>query len=127
MKEAMAEYEKARSEVAQIQETLEKASGQARSKSRMLSVTVDGRGDVTELKFHTQAWRSMAPGELSKVIVQTIKDARAAAQREMWSAISPMMPDGLDLSEAVSGRLDWSAAIPTSPEMPTIVQDFLRP
>jgi DNA-binding protein YbaB len=125
MKELMAEFESTRSNLAKAQESMQAASGTARSKSRMLSVTVDGHGEVTELKFHNQSWRTMAPGELSKVILQTIKDARQAAQKEMLASVSKLMPAGLDLTDAFAGKVDWASALPSAPEVPGIIQDYL--
>jgi DNA-binding protein YbaB len=125
MKELMAEYEKARSDLAKAHERIKSVSGKARSKNRMISVTVDSRGDVAELKFHGAAWRNKPPDELSKLIVQTIKDAREAAQKEMWAAVGPSLPGGLDLSSALSGDFDWAAALPDSPELPAVIKDFL--
>jgi DNA-binding protein YbaB len=125
MKEITAEYEQARRDIAKLQEAVESAAGSARSKNRMISATVDGRGEVTEVKFHGQNWRSMAPGELGKLVVATIKAAREAACKQMWSSISSMVPDGLDLSAAMAGRLDWAAATPESIELPRVIQDFL--
>jgi len=124
IQELMAEFESARTSLAKAQESIQAASGTARSKSRMLSATVDGRGEVTALKFHNQSWRSMAPGELSKVILQTIKDARQVAQQEMLASASKHMPAGLDLSEAISGQANWGA-LPEAPEVPSVIRDFL--
>jgi DNA-binding protein YbaB len=125
LKEIMAEYEQARKDITQLQRAVESAAGSARSKNRMISATVDGRGEVTEVKFHGQNWRSMAPGELGKLVVQTITAAREAAQKQMWSSISTLEPGGLDLSAAVAGRLDWSAMTPEAVELPQVIQDFL--
>jgi DNA-binding protein YbaB len=125
MKEIMAEYEQARKDLTKMQDAVEGAAGSARSKNRMISATVDGRGEVTEVKFHGQNWRSMAPGELGKLVVSTITAAREAAHKQMWSSISSMAPAGLDLSAAAAGRLDWSAATPEAIELPQVIKDFL--
>jgi DNA-binding protein YbaB len=125
MKEIMAEYEQARKDITKMQDAVEGAAGSARSKNRMISAAVDGRGEVTEVKFHGQNWRSMAPGELGKLVVATITAAREAAQKQMWSSMESMAPAGLDLSAAMSGRLDWSAATPEAIELPQVVKDFL--
>jgi len=125
IKELMAEFEKTKRDIAKAQKGMTEVSATARSKSRMLSVTVNGRGDVTDLKFHSQSWRNMAPGELSKVILQTIKDARAKSHKEMWSAMQEFAPPGVDLSTAISGELDWAAALSGDAEVPGIVRDYL--
>jgi DNA-binding protein YbaB len=125
MNRLKAEFDQAVKGLEKMQESLDDTKGKARSKSRMVSAVVDGRGDVTELKFHTQAWRTMSPGELSKVIMQTVNDARAAAQRQMWSAVSELAPDGPDLSELLSGQVKWSEALSDAHRLPRIVEEFL--
>jgi DNA-binding protein YbaB len=125
MKEVMAEYEKSRADLARLQESVEEVSGKARSKSRIVAVTVDGRGEVTELKFHSQAWRTMPPGELSKVIVQTIKDAQKAAQQAVWAAVREHVPTGLSVPDGDVGPADWSAALPATLEPPAFLRDLL--
>jgi DNA-binding protein YbaB len=121
MKEIMAEYEKARGDLVKAQERIASISGQARSKNRMLSVAVDSHGEVTEVKLHGARWRNMAPGELGELIVQTIKDARDAARKEMGAVLRPMLPAGPDLS----GHFDWDAAFPDGLELPGVIKDFL--
>jgi DNA-binding protein YbaB len=125
MNRLKAEFDQAVKGLDKMQESLDNTKGKARSKSRMVSAMVDGRGDVTELKFHTQAWRTMSPGELSKVIIQTINDARAAAQRQMWSSVSDLVPDGPDLSELLTGQVKWSEALSDMHKLPRIVEEFL--
>jgi len=126
MKELMAEFDKARTELASMQKNAESVSHKSRSKNRMLSVTVDGRGEITELKFHNQNWRTMAPGELGKVIVQTIKEAKDGAQQEVWAAMGSVLPAGVEAAELATGKLDWSAAIPEDIGLPDIVKEFLK-
>jgi DNA-binding protein YbaB len=125
LNELMAEYDKARDDLTKMQKTVQATSGKARSKNRMLSVEVDGRGDITELKFHNQTWRTMAPGELCKLIVQTIKEAQENARKEAYSSMSSLLPAGVDVSELVSGNIDWSAATPEEFGLPAIVEEFL--
>jgi DNA-binding protein YbaB len=121
MRDIMAEYEKARQDLATAQQQLAGISGKARSKNRMLSVTVDGHGNVSEVKLHGARWRNMPPGELGELIVATIKDAREAAQKEKGAVLGPLMPDGQDLS----GAIDWAAAFPDTPQLPAVIKDFL--
>jgi len=125
MNRLKAEYEQAMKGLEKMQDSLGGTRGKARSKSRIISAMVDGRGEVTELKFYTQAWRTMPPGELSKVILQTISDARAAAQRQLSSSISDLVPEGLDLSEMLTGRVKWAEALSSAPRLPRIIEELL--
>jgi DNA-binding protein YbaB len=125
MNELKAEYEKAMKNLEEMQDTITGATGKARSKTRMISAVVDGRGELTELKFHNQAWRRMPPGELSKVIMQTITEAREAAQRQMWSKSKELAPNGLDFSEMLTGRAKWTEEFSRAPALPRVVQEIL--
>src|SRR5215211_7492675 len=87
MRKVEAEYEEARRSVIKSQKELDSTVGAAKSKSRVVSAKVDARGELTELKLHTQAWRSMAPVELCKVILTTINEAHAAAQQQLWKSM----------------------------------------
>ncbi len=126
MREINALYEKSTKSVAKMQEGLNSITGKARSKSRMISVAVDSHGKVTELKFHTQAWRKMAPGELSKVILDTIEDARQAAQRELWPLLSEFLPAGIDPSDMRAGGVNWAEKLGRPPALPDIVTEMLK-
>ena len=59
LNEAMAELEKQRVNLNQLHHSLEDVTGSAYSKRRQVSVSVDARGDITELKFHGRGYRSL--------------------------------------------------------------------
>jgi len=124
MNELRALYDKTRHSIVEFQEGMGNAVGAARSKSRVVSAKVDGRGEVTELKLHTQAWRGMAPAELCKAILDTISQARTDSQQRLWKSMGDFMPPGLDVSKVVSGAYNWADAIPERPGLPKIVQEM---
>jgi DNA-binding protein YbaB len=74
-----------------------------RSKNRMVSVTVDSKGDITKLDFHTTAYRRMAPAELGEVLLSVIKEARSEAQAEVQKALGGFMPTTI-LTDMVNGE-----------------------
>ncbi|MCM4084241.1 YbaB/EbfC family nucleoid-associated protein [Paractinoplanes hotanensis] len=80
-------------------ETFEKAVAEAETtvtaKNRAVSVTVDGRGDLTDVKFPTNAYRTMAPAELSSLLVETVTSARDQARAGMNELLEAILPGGM--------------------------------
>jgi DNA-binding protein YbaB len=124
--EAMAELEKQRKTMVQLTESLNEITGSARSKRRQVSVTVDGRGDITELTFHGQAYRSLPPADLASIIVETIQDAKQAAQEQVWQSIAEAVPEGLEFAQAATGVRDWSDTLGEVMTIPKPLMEMLN-
>ncbi|MGW3652426.1 YbaB/EbfC family nucleoid-associated protein [Streptomyces sp. NPDC000878] len=88
----------------QAQEALREVSGTATSKDRLVSATVDARGSVTELKFHTTRYRAMAPTELSAVLLDTIGRAQREAAAHLEEVLGPVGPEDLEIDDVTSAR-----------------------
>jgi DNA-binding protein YbaB len=126
MRKLQERYAKTRRRIMKSQEQMGKTTGAAQSKNRVVSAKVDARGELTELKLQTQAWRSMAPQELCSIIRSTINDARAAAQQRLWKSMGDLIPSGVDPSDVASGNYNWGQAMPEKPGLPKIVEEYLR-
>ncbi|MFD7135395.1 YbaB/EbfC family nucleoid-associated protein [Streptomyces sp. NPDC059894] len=88
------------------QEALTALSGTATSKDHLVSATADARGAVTELKFHTTRYRTMAPTELSAVLLDTIGRAQREAAAHLEEVLGPIVPEDLEVDDVMSGRAD---------------------
>ncbi|MFY1632217.1 YbaB/EbfC family nucleoid-associated protein [Solwaraspora sp. WMMB335] len=66
------------------------------SKDRMVSVTVGGRGRLTELVIKGNRHRSMPPAELASVVMETVNAALEQASTEAMRAARALMPGGLE-------------------------------
>ena len=64
LEEAYAELVSQREALNDMQHRLAEAGTTVTSKNRAVSVTIDGQGRVSEIKFLTSGYRSMAPTEL---------------------------------------------------------------
>lgn len=73
------------------------------SKRRLFSVTVGGSGDLQELTFNGESYRSLAPAELATMIVETIKEARNAYLDKASAEFSRVFPEGGEQFELLSG------------------------
>jgi len=102
-------------ELRRQQERLEAASTKVRevktkvtSKDGMITVTLDGRGEIAAIAFNTAKFRRMAPAELGAALVETIGKARAEAREQVMSAYRSFIPEGIGLDEMFSGKADLS-------------------
>ncbi|MFD6425745.1 YbaB/EbfC family nucleoid-associated protein [Streptomyces sp. NPDC060198] len=65
-----------------------------RSKDRSVSVTVGARGDVREIKFHTEDHRRLDAARLGKVLLDVVTRAQEQAGREAYEAFAPLRGAG---------------------------------
>jgi DNA-binding protein YbaB len=93
-------------ELSDASASLESATEEAVAKNRLVAATVDGTGRLTELKFHTDGYRSMAPAELSAAIVEVVGRAQRQMAERVSQAYEAFMPEGVDPQAAMRGDLD---------------------
>lgn len=124
LQEMHAEWDKARADLAKVQESARTVTGEARSKGRQVSATVDAEGRLTELKLHGQSYRTMPPAELAKLIMDTVNQAHEAARRDLWKSMDDFLPPEA-APETLAGG-DWLSALPTELELPDVIRDMLE-
>ncbi|TDQ44656.1 hypothetical protein EV190_1345 [Actinorugispora endophytica] len=78
------------------------------AKDRLVSAKVNAKGELIELKFHTQKYRQMAPKELSTAITDVIERARKQMAKRVVESYGSFAPEGVDLDEIISGRFNPS-------------------
>lgn len=106
VEEALEELRRQRERLAKARRDMTDRATSVSSKDRMVSVTVDGRGAITQISFGSTKFRRMAPAELGAVLVDTINAARQAALNEVAEKFQPMFPDSLKVKNLLSGKLD---------------------
>jgi DNA-binding protein YbaB len=111
LNQLLAQLAEGQEKLKQAREMLEARRATVTSKDHMLSVTVNMRGEVTELKFHTTKYRSMAPAQLATVITQVLADARAQAADFAAATLQPLAPKTVDLRDIHSGNPSLDAAL----------------
>ena len=104
--EVQSQLDEALERADQAQEALTAVSGTATSKDHLVSAMVDARGAVTELKFHTTRYRTMAPSELSAVLLDTIGKAQQEASAHLEEVLGPIGPEDLEIGDVTSGRAE---------------------
>jgi YbaB/EbfC DNA-binding family len=125
LNEAMAELEKQRGHLTQLHHNMGEVTGSAQSKRRQVSVSVDARGDITELKFHGLGYRRLPPAELADIIVETIGQAQQTARTAMLESLHDNLPEGADVADIVSGQYDWGKALEDELTLPKSLLDLL--
>ncbi|MBB5874200.1 DNA-binding protein YbaB [Allocatelliglobosispora scoriae] len=123
--EMMTELERQRAEMTRLQEGLASITATAVSPKRQVSVTVDAKGEVTELKFLTQAYRTMAGAELSDLIVTTLRDAQRDVKGKLAAHAGTAGPPGATPADIANGTVDWSVALTDIFTMPASLVDLL--
>lgn len=118
----MAEIQKQRESLVRLQQGAPEINGSARSKRRQVSATVDARGELIELKFHGTGYRSLAPAELATIIVDTVREAREEAHRQLWDVVGENFPNGTQFADLINGDYDWTESL----SLPAPLLELLR-
>jgi DNA-binding protein YbaB len=111
VEQAMAEFEQQKAAVTEFERDISAARTTVTPKSRAVSVTVDGRGDLAELRFPTRAYRTMAPAELAGLLIDTIRDAQKEARDKAAQMFHSLMPAGSPVLDMLSGPVDFDATM----------------
>nr|WP_285762000.1 hypothetical protein [Nocardiopsis ansamitocini] len=71
-----------------------------------MGAKVNAKGELVELKFHTQKYRQMAPAELSAAVVDVIERARRQMAVKVTQAYAQFAPEGVDMDAIATGSFD---------------------
>lgn len=111
---AMAEFQEHQRKLVSARAKLEKSSTTASSKDHLVTVTLGISGAVKAIKFNRTDYVSMAPAELSAVLVETINKAREKAAAKAQDSFSALTGYGENLRTALAG----------SPELEELLGNF---
>ncbi|WP_295831846.1 YbaB/EbfC family nucleoid-associated protein [uncultured Microbacterium sp.] len=92
---------------------IEALTATATSKDRVLSATVDARGELTDLRITGQSWRELAPKELCAKIVAVVAQAQREVQERGRALLSEDGPDGLDPTMGLPSADDMAEMMQT--------------
>ncbi|MFC9254307.1 YbaB/EbfC family nucleoid-associated protein [Amycolatopsis thailandensis] len=102
----MAALERERKKVGKLSELWNEGGMTVRAKDNSLSMTFDGRGELTELVFNESKYRSLAPAQLANVILETLQRGKAESMAKMSELMGTGSVSGLDLGEVAAGKID---------------------
>lgn len=101
--EIMGKLAEHRDRLLETQQRLARETVKVTSKDRSVTVVMGTQADVREIKFHDDAYRSKAPSELGRVLVDLLERARAQAAEKVAAAVAPMAGFGEELRASVVG------------------------
>ena len=106
--EAIAELRREQERLKSARASLQEVKRKVTSKDGMITVTLDGRGEISAIAFNTQKFRRMAPAELGAALVEVIGRARSEAREQVMNAYRSFIPQGLGLGldDLVAGKGD---------------------
>ncbi|WMX43817.1 YbaB/EbfC family nucleoid-associated protein [Streptomyces roseicoloratus] len=126
--EALAEFEETRARLADAAAAASRISATVTAKDRSVTVTMGPQGELTQIRFPTNAYRGMPPARLSAVLMSTISLARKQAAEQLADIYRPFGPIPVLSPDAQDGvtEPDWEAmfapareeGIPTPPVKP---------
>jgi DNA-binding protein YbaB len=106
IRQAADELDRKQQRLHEIRDELAKTSTKVSSADRSLTVELNAVGELASIKFNSQRYRRMAPAELSAVLVETIRRARAESRERFLGAYKDLLPAGLGVGEAMNGKPD---------------------
>ena len=111
----LAEFQSKRDELLGLQERMSQVSASQVAPRNVVSVTVGRQGEVLEVKFSGRAHKNMTPGELGKVVTETIRKAQEQVREQVAELIAPMLPGGIPVKDLLAGRVSADSVLADNP------------
>lgn len=106
------EYRQSRAQFVEMGSKLRSLASTVTSPDGFLTITVGPQGELTELKFNNEKYRTMKPKELAKAI----QDALEKAREGLAAKIREVMPDSpfgdVSFDDLRKPDFDWSSLMP---------------
>lgn len=104
--EAIANLRKEQERLKAARDSIQEVKGKVTSTDGMVTITLDGRGEISAITFNTTKFRRMAPAELGAALVEVIKKARTQAREQMLDAYRSFIPEnvGYRLDDLIAGK-----------------------
>jgi DNA-binding protein YbaB len=109
LEELLGEYERVRKNLTQAQTRMKTMTGTAETTDHTVRVTVDFRGQLTDLRIEPRAYTRYSPSLLAERIMQLTREATAQVTADMGELMSPFLPKDVSYGDLMSGRTDMSA------------------
>jgi DNA-binding protein YbaB len=103
IRQAKDELRKRQARLSEVREAIRESRTEVRSADGMITVVLDGQGDLSSIAFNTTKWRRMAPAEFGAALVKTINQARGQSREELMRTYSEFMPRGLGIPGSEDG------------------------
>jgi DNA-binding protein YbaB len=108
VEQAYADLNRRRESLVEAQGELAGGAFTVTDKKRLFTVTVDSRGELTEIKFLSNAYRALAPVVLAELLVAAITEGREQSLARAITTFQGLLPD-LAVGEIMTGTLNFDA------------------
>ncbi|MFI7024257.1 YbaB/EbfC family nucleoid-associated protein [Micromonospora sp. NPDC049900] len=109
IEQAYAELAASQAAIADVQSRLDGSETSVTSKNRVITVTVNSRGDLVDIRFLSRSYRSMPSAELATLLVDTVGAARQQAQAAVAAAFAAVLPPGMPVLDMINGEADFES------------------
>jgi DNA-binding protein YbaB len=121
------DYQSHRSKMADMIQQMQEINATATSPRREVTITVSHNGGISDIKFTGTAYRRLTPSDLSKLILDTLNEAKEAAAAKAAEVLAPMLPPAVNARDLLSGKLGVNAFAPEDgPKLPDVVREQLQ-
>jgi YbaB/EbfC DNA-binding family protein len=103
---ALSSLDRERQKLTEVTNMIDEESTTVRSKDRSVSMDFDGRGEITAITFHGTKYRTMAPAELSHLLLETIRAGRAQCLQKVADAMGEDFMPGISFADLATGKMD---------------------
>lgn len=101
-----------REKLAESVSEMQAVTASATTKDRMLKVSVDARGRLTEVVFRGNRWRELSPKELGAKVMDVVTRAQEKARTSAISVATGVAPEGLDIRKFMEHGPDLDRMVP---------------
>ncbi|MFD7080664.1 YbaB/EbfC family nucleoid-associated protein [Streptomyces sp. NPDC059918] len=106
--QARAALEETRAAVARAEDSLRGGSAKVRSRDRSVEVVVGPQGEMTQITFLDNKYRSMGATQLSAAVLEAVQSARGRMAQRVMDAFGPLAESIGDLPGTGGSEFDWA-------------------
>ncbi|MGW0855107.1 YbaB/EbfC family nucleoid-associated protein [Streptomyces sp. NPDC002690] len=106
--ETLAELDTVTAGLTDAKEELREATYVVRSRDRVVEATVGSQGQLTDLRFLDNKYRSMSSTELAASVLEAASQARDAMSRHVMRTMQPFTEPRLGMSPMKGFDIDWA-------------------
>ena len=102
---AMADLEREKRKLQEVGKVWDEATTTVRAKDNSFAMTFDGRGELSDLTFNGNKYRTLPPAQLAHLILETLRQGRVQAMEKVQKVMGDGRP-GLDYASMLNGKAD---------------------
>jgi hypothetical protein len=109
--QALAELTRSRQALATLVQATRDRTVTATSRRRVLAVTVGLRGELRDIVFRGESYRTLPPRELAQLIIDTVEAARSKSLAQATAVIGELLPTTTPVWAGGEGEPDFDGLV----------------